>query len=55
MGRPSRPLGDDDLARLAEWLEPCQRGFVSFDTPAKLRDALGLARWVGDSAVAARN
>jgi uncharacterized protein YecE (DUF72 family) len=55
MGRPSRPLGDDDLARLAEWLEPCQRGFVSFDTPAKLRDAQGLARWVGDSAVAARN
>jgi uncharacterized protein YecE (DUF72 family) len=55
MGRPSRPLGDDDLARLAEWLEPCQRGFVSFDTPAKLRDAQGLARWVGDTAVAARN
>lgn len=55
MGRPSRPLGDDDLARLAEWLEPCQRGFVAFDTPAKLRDAQGLARWVGDSAVAARN
>lgn len=55
MGRPSRALGDDDLARLAEWLEPCQRGFVAFDTPAKLRDAQGLARWVGDSAVAARN
>ena len=45
MGRPSRPLGDDDLARLAEWLEPCRRGFVSFDTqPAQGRDAQGWPR-----------
>lgn len=49
LGRANRPLGDDDLARLAEWLEPCRRGFVVFDTPAKLRDAVGLSRWVGSS------
>jgi uncharacterized protein YecE (DUF72 family) len=55
LGRANRPLGDDDLSRLAEWLEPCRRGFVVFDTPAKLRDAVGLSRWVGSSGAAAWN
>lgn len=55
LGRANRPLGDDDLSRLAEWLEPCRRGFVAFDTPAKLRDAVGLSRWVGSSGASAWN
>lgn len=55
LGRANRPLGDDDLSRLAEWLEPCRRGFVVFDTPAKLRDAIGLSRWVGSSGATSWN
>jgi hypothetical protein len=47
LGRSGRPLAEDDLARLAEWLEPCRRAFVSLATTARLRDAQGLARWVG--------
>jgi uncharacterized protein YecE (DUF72 family) len=54
-GRPARPLGQDDLARLSDWLDPCRRAFVAFNTPAKLRDATGLARWVGSSARATWN
>ena len=49
LGRSGRPLAEDDLARLAEWLEPCRRAFVAFATTARLRDAQGLARWVGGS------
>src|SRR5690606_3934865 len=55
LGRSGRPLGEDDLARIAEWLEPCRRALVAFGTTARLRDATALARWVGGAAPAGWN
>ncbi len=44
MGRPGRPLGADDLARLADWAAPSRRAFIAFATPSRLKDAITLAR-----------
>jgi hypothetical protein len=44
LGRPSRPLGVDDLERLADWASTSQRAFISLATPTRLKDALSLAR-----------
>jgi uncharacterized protein YecE (DUF72 family) len=44
LGRPSRPLGTDDLERLVEWAAPSQRAFVVLATVTRLPDALALSR-----------
>jgi len=44
LGRPSRPLGTDDLDRLAEWAASSQRAFIALATPTRFKDALALAR-----------
>ena len=44
LGRPSRPLGTDDLDQLAEWVAPSERAFIALATPTRFPDALALAR-----------
>jgi uncharacterized protein YecE (DUF72 family) len=47
LGRPSRPLGADDLAELAEWAAPSRRAFIVFATPTRFKDAVAMARALG--------
>jgi uncharacterized protein YecE (DUF72 family) len=46
LGHPSRPLGTDDLAELADWAAASRRAFIIFATPTRLKDAIALARTV---------
>lgn len=44
LGRPGRPLGEDDLMRVAEWIAPAERALVSFATPSRFDDARALEK-----------
>jgi len=44
LGRPSRPLGTDDLEQLVEWAAPSRRAFIVFATPTRYQDAIALSR-----------
>jgi uncharacterized protein YecE (DUF72 family) len=50
LGRPSRPLGIDDLERLIDWTAASDRAFIAFATPTRYKDAVSLARALGTSA-----
>lgn len=46
LGQRTRPLSDDDLGRLAEWISPSARAFVVFATVARVADARAFKRWL---------
>jgi len=46
LGRPSRPLGPDDLAELVEWASPSRRAFLVLATATRFQDAVLLARTI---------
>jgi uncharacterized protein YecE (DUF72 family) len=47
LGRPSRPLGTDDLERIVEWAGPSQQAFIALATLSRLSDATALWRALG--------
>jgi uncharacterized protein YecE (DUF72 family) len=55
LGRPSRPLGTDDLDRLAEWAAPAERAFIVLATSTRLPDALALSRTLGQAPAPVRH
>ena len=48
LGRPGRPLGEDDLLRVADWIAPAERGLITFATPSRFDDARGLAKLIAE-------
>lgn len=48
LARAGRRLGTDDLDRLVEWAAPSARATIVFATPTRFRDALALARSLGE-------